>query len=94
MTDEPKKNQPKREWTDDRHAPVVFFDAAPACGLYNGVVGITLAVDLARTIEPEEITVSHTVIAYLRTSLTGAMALRESLDKAILMAMPTPSSTN
>ncbi len=94
MTTEKKKNQPKAEWTDDQHAPVIFFDAAPACGLYNGVVGITLAVDLARTIEPEEITVVHTVIAYLRTSVRGAMALRESLDKAILLAAPAAERAN
>jgi hypothetical protein len=81
-------------WTDDRHAPVVFFDAVPAVGVYAGIVGVTLSVDLARTIEPSEVTVTHTVIAYLRTSVQGAMLLRDNLDKAILMAMPKPETSN
>ena len=93
MTDQPK-NQPKPEYTDDRHAPVIYFDATPACGVYNGVIGITLSVDLPRTIEPGQITVSHTVIAYLRTSVRGAAALRESLDKALLLSVPAADKAN
>jgi hypothetical protein len=40
------------------------------------------------------VTVTHTVIAYLRTSVQGAMLLRDNLDKAILMAMPKPETSN
>lgn len=93
MADE-TRHQPKPGWTDDRHAPVIYFDSAPACGVYYGVVGVTLAMDLARTIENSEVTVTHTVIAYLRTSLRGAMALRESLDRAILLAAPARDEAN
>ena len=94
MTSDPTKGRPHPGWIDARHAPVIFFDAAPACGHHHGVVGVTLAVDLARTIDPTEITVQHTVIAYLRTSVQGAVALRDSLDKAILLATPAKGKSN
>ncbi|WP_131114239.1 hypothetical protein [Lichenihabitans psoromatis] len=94
MSDETAGKSLATQVTDDPHAPLIFFDAAPACGHYGGIVAITLAVDLARTIEPSEITVRHTVIAYLRTNVQGAKALRESLDRAILLATPTAGGKN
>ena len=94
MSDDNPSKALAAQVTDDPHAPVIFFDAAPACGHYGGIVAITLAVDLARTIEPSEITVRHTVIAYLRTNLQGAKALRESLDRAILLGTPASGGSN
>ena len=93
MSDE-KTTPHKSGFADDRHAPVIYFDAVPAGGLYNGVVALTLSVDLARTIDPNEVTVSHTVIAYLRTSLHGAQELRAMLDRAILLATPALGGSN
>jgi hypothetical protein len=94
MSDEPASVSSPRRVSDEPHAPVIYFDATPACGHYNGVVGITLSADLARAVDGPEITVAHTVVAYLRTNLPGARALRESLDRAILLATPATGGHN
>lgn len=94
MSEEPPHVLATRRVSDEPHAPVIFFDSTPACGHYNGVIGITLSVDLARIVDGSDITVAHTVIAYLRTNVSGARALRESLDRALLLASPSSGQSN
>ena len=79
---------------DERHAPVIFFETTLASQHRDGVVGVTLGVDLAKTTAAKEIVVTRGVVAYLRMGVQAATPLRNSLDAALLMAMPAqkPSS--
>jgi hypothetical protein len=79
---------------DEPHAPLVFFDAAPVYSTYNHMVSITLSV--SRTLPDREggVTTDNIAIAYLRTNLEGATALRNSLDKALLLAAETEGEAN
>ena len=75
--------------SDTPHAPFVFYEAAPAYGLTNGVISITLAA--TRTwIGPDGIVNDHVVTAYLRGNVQAALNLRNAIDQALLLASPKP----
>lgn len=66
-------------------APVVFFDNAPACGVFGGNVEVELS---ARTLIPRsDNSVIPEVIctAHLRCNPQAAVALRDALDRALAM---------
>jgi len=69
-------------------APVLYFDDVTNFGCNNGVVNATLvaAVHLPQT--DGKIGVTFRVQCLLRTSIPGAVSMREAMKKAILLAMP------
>jgi hypothetical protein len=74
--------------SDTPHAPFIFYEWAPAFGFTNGVVNLTLAA--GRTwIGPNGTAMNEqVVVAYLRGNIQAALSLRDSIDKALLLAAP------
>jgi hypothetical protein len=74
--------------SDIPHAPFIFYEWAPSFGVTNGVVNITLAANRS-WIRPDGVVLNeHVVVAYLRGNVQAALGLRDSLDKALLLAAP------
>lgn len=75
--------------SDVAHAPIVFFESAPTCGTFAGIIRVTLCA--LRTLPTADGGVKNDVIVtgYLRCSVAGAVDLRNALDKALLLAAPT-----
>lgn len=69
-------------------APVVHFEGAPTAAFNNGVVTILLAtcVHVSRT-NGEPVS-GWMATAHLKGGVHAAIALRDALDKALLLAAP------
>jgi hypothetical protein len=66
-------------------APVIYFDIAPAYGIFNGAIQIELA---GRTLKPAPsgpVEIEFLVTGRLRCSPIAAGHLREAIDKALEM---------
>ena len=74
--------------TDIPHAPFIFYEVAPAFGVTNGVVNITLSANRSWA-GPNGIVNEQVVVAYLRGSIQAARRLRRAIDNALLLAAPT-----
>jgi hypothetical protein len=74
---------------DTTHAPFIFYEVAPAFGVTNGVINITLSAN--RTLIGPNGTVvnEQVVVAYLRGNIQAAISLRQAIDNALLLAVPT-----
>ena len=77
------------------HAPLLYFDAASAFGVRNGVVRITLEAD---RIFPtggggEAAAVDRVVVAHLRMSAPAAMSLKAAIEGVLLIEAPGPTQT-
>ena len=73
--------------TDDRRAPVIYFDGAPNFGANGGIVNITLA--MARHLSAGDRIASDIVaVAHLRCSVQAAADLRKAIDDALLLHAP------
>jgi hypothetical protein len=94
--DRPKSSAPDVviSVADIPHAPFVFYDGAPSFGYVNGVINITLAAGRSWVGSDGKIVNDHVVTAYLRGNVVAAINLRDSLDKAILLAQQTPGPAN
>lgn len=75
-----------------KDAPVIFFDAAPVFGAFDGTIRITLSMSCPVP-EGDRIKDEFVVTAFLRCGIEAAKNLREHLDKAILLASPTDGKT-
>jgi hypothetical protein len=75
--------------SDVPHAPFIFYEGAPAFGFTNGVINITLSANRTWA-GPNGIMNEQVVVAYLRGNIQAALNLRNSLDKALLLAVPAP----
>ena len=75
--------------SDTAHAPFVFYEIAPAFGVTNGVVNITLSANRTWIGPNNTVMNEQVVVAYLRGNILAAQSLREAIDKALLMAAPT-----
>ena len=79
--------------SDVPHSPFIFYEAAAAFGVNNGVINVTLAAN--RTwVGQDGIVNDQVVTAYLRGNIPAAMSLRAAIDAALLLAAPTPDGTN
>jgi hypothetical protein len=85
---DPRPAQPIIPVSHAPHAPFIFYEGAPAFGFTNGVVNITLSANRA-SVGPNGIVNEQVVVAYLRGNVQAALSLRDSLDKALLLAAPT-----
>jgi hypothetical protein len=93
MVDNPEAGPtPGKEITigDAVRAPIIYFDNAPTCGYGNGIINVMLAAGLVLP-TADGGTVSHGVaVAHLRCNLAAAAQLRDTIDKALLIATPAP----
>ena len=75
--------------SDLPHAPFIFYEAAPASGVTNGVVNITLSAHRTYGGAGGAIVNEQVVVAYLRGNVPAALNLRQAIDNALLLAAPT-----
>jgi len=68
------------------HAPTIFYEWAPAFGFTNGVVNLTLAANRTWIGQDGAVANEQVVVAHLRGNVQAALSLRDSLDKALLLA--------
>lgn len=68
--------------------PITYFEHAPSFSYLNGIVGVALTVG---SVVPDGGTKTRTVAAvaaHLKCNIAGAIALRDALNGALLMAQP------
>jgi hypothetical protein len=75
--------------SDTPHAPFIFYEFAPAFGVTNGVVNITLSTNRTWIGPDGNVMNDHVVVAYLRGSIRATLSLHEAIDNALLLAAPT-----
>jgi hypothetical protein len=80
--------------TDRIHAPIVFFDAAPVSNNYNGIIGVTLSVNLSVPDGNGSIAIEQVVAAHLRGNIQAFNALKSAIDSAILLGARTDGDAN
>ena len=96
MADDPDNPGPdihvvrKTVVVDEPHAPIIFFDEATNFAAYNGIVSVTVTAVRSMPDSKGGIANDQIVVAYLRSNMRGAKALRDSLDRALLLAEPKP----
>lgn len=88
--DTPAAQVPIIPVSDTPHAPFIFYEWAPAFGFTNGVVNITLAANRTWVAQDGAVMNEQVVVAYLRGNVQAVLSLRDSLDKALLLAAPAP----
>ena len=76
--------------SDTSHAPFIYFENAPAFGFMSGVVNITLSANRTYAGPEGAVVNEQIVVAYLRGNISAALNLRQAIDKALLLAAPTP----
>jgi hypothetical protein len=76
--------------SDTSHAPFIYFENAPAFGFMSGVVNITLSANRTYAGPEGAVVNEQIVVAYLRGNVPAALNLRQAIDKALLLAAPTP----
>jgi hypothetical protein len=76
--------------SDTSHAPFIYFENAPAFGFMSGVVNITLSANRTYAGPEGAVVNEQIVVAYLRGNISAALNLRKAIDKALLLAAPTP----
>jgi hypothetical protein len=72
--------------TDIPHAPFIYYDAAPAIGVDNGVINITLSAHREYVGPNKETITEPIVVAYLRGTIPAARFLRDALNRALSAA--------
>ena len=72
--------------------PVTYFEHTPSFSHLNGVIGVTLAVTGVVPAGKEQTRTVAGVVAFLKCNIPAAMALRDALNGALLLAQPTPES--
>ena len=76
--------------SDTSHASFIYFENAPAFGFMSGIVNITLSANRTYAGPEGAVVNEQTVVAYLRGNIPAALNLRQAIDKALLLAAPTP----
>ena len=73
------------------HAPILYFDDVPTFGHGNGIIRITLEAVRLHTSNLGEVARDRVVVAHLRMSIPTALALRDAIEGALLLANPVTS---
>ena len=84
---------PKLAYHDGQAADFIFFDGAPAFAGFNGLIAITLTA-MRYIPGPDKVAVDSVVVGHLRTNIQGAIALRNAIDDALLLAVPPDGQKN
>jgi hypothetical protein len=74
---------------DAASAPVIYFDFVPTFGFNNGVVNLMLAVGLVMPTTDGGALTESAAVAHLRCNVPAAVQLRDTINKALLLAAPT-----
>lgn len=91
--DAPAEKVASRPVSDPHGAPFIFYESAPIFGYLNGTINLTLSVNRP-VINAEGVVVSYEVAAvHLRGNVLAARLLKDSLDKALLLAAPPPEGS-
>jgi hypothetical protein len=82
--------------TDPDHAPIIYFDGVGPYGHYNGIVHLTLGAykHLPSGDGENDVLASQVATAFLRCNIEGALALKDAIDAALLMAAPVEGEAN
>lgn len=75
------------------HAPILYFENAPAFGHMNGILKVTLTATRDIPLANNKIASDHVVVAHLRMNQQAARALKTALEGALLLASPSPTDT-
>jgi hypothetical protein len=75
--------------SDLPHAPVIYFENAPALGCIPGVIRVTLSTGVMLPTSDGKVKSEEVVVGYLRCNIPAALSLRKALDDALLLAAPT-----
>jgi hypothetical protein len=73
---------------DVPHAPFIFYEAAAASGVADGIICVTLNTSRVYVGQDGGPAVDQVVVAYLRSSVRAAINLRDALNNALLMEAP------
>lgn len=79
--------------SDPSVAPFIYFEAAPCFGTIPGMVRITLSASRVLT-KAGSVIQDDIAVAHLRCNVIAARALKDSLEKALLMAEQSPPKAN
>ena len=95
MADNPDTSPPHdpgKEITivDAPSAPIIYFDGVPTLGFNNGIVNLMLAVGLILPTKGGQVLGQSVAVAHLRCNAAAALQLRDSIDRVLLLAAPTP----
>lgn len=71
-------------------APFLYFDGAPNYGVNNGILNVSLEA-VRFTPVGQDIVPDRVIVAHLRMSPQAALALRQALDRALLLITPGAS---
>jgi hypothetical protein len=72
--------------------PVVYFDGSPSVSHLNGIIGVTLVVTGNVPLSDKGIQMVASVVAHLKCNIPAAVALRNALNDALLLAQPVEKS--
>jgi hypothetical protein len=77
-------------------APILFFDTSSAFGFNDGVILISVeAIRMVSGAPEVRPVVDRVIVAHLRTTVSGAISLRDALNSSLAMVLaPPPSSKN
>ena len=70
--------------------PIVYFDNTPCISHLNGIIGITLTVTGGVPTGTGSVDECAAVVAFLKCNIPAAIALKDALEKGLLLATPMP----
>ena len=74
-------------------APILYFENVPTFGNMGNVLRLTLTADrIYPSTPPGQIVTDQVIVAHLRASIPSAIALRDAINSALLLATPPESS--
>jgi hypothetical protein len=73
-------------------APILYVDGSTNMGCNNQVVSLTLVTAVYLPQSDGQVTTEWVVSAHLRMSIVAAMSVRDAINKALLIAMPSEGS--
>ena len=87
-------SQPPPPLIEQPTTPITFFEAVSNQGWNNGIANLVL---VAGRFRPSgvgiDVTASIAVVADLRCTMEGLLALKASIEKVLLMAAPVDTKT-
>jgi hypothetical protein len=69
-------------------APVIFFEVCPTLGNNNGLINIMLATGLIEPTPGGLVKTRAKAVAHLRMTTVGAIELRDTINKTLLIGAP------
>lgn len=68
--------------------PILYFEHVPSLSHMNGIIGVTLAVGGNVPTGDGKVATCISIAAFLKCNIPAAMALRDALSSALLLAQP------